>query len=430
MTASPEKADLKGRRLLLGVAGGIAAYKSAELVRLFKKAGADVRVLMSRDAARFITPLTLGTLSGHEVLIGVFPKNEEGAWTKHVHLGHWADLFIVAPATAQTIAKLANGLCDNMLTATALSARCPLLVCPSMDHDMFVHPATQRNLEALESFGYDVMPPAHGELASGLIGEGRLPEPGEVFDRVVHLLRVDRTGDRTRDRTRETDREGHSPGGFSLSGRRVLVTAGPTREHIDPVRFISNPSSGKMGYALAEAAAARGAAVTLVSGPTRLAAPGGLDRIEVTSAAEMYEAVMQRGDADVVIMAAAVADYTPAETSFHKSKKDEGDAELRLIRTRDILAELGENKRNGQILVGFAMETRDGVENARAKLESKNLDWIVLNHLNSEGSGFDVDTNEVTLLRSDGGRDDLPLMSKREVAAAILDRVEASMVHA
>lgn len=417
MTASPQRSIVEGRRLLLGVTGGIAAYKSAELLRLFRKAGADVRVLMTHDAVRFITPLTLGTLSGHEVLIDVFPDNNEGSWTRHVHLGRWADLFVIAPATAQTIAKLAHGFCDNMLTATALSARSPFLICPAMDHDMFLHPSTQRNLEILGSFGYAIMPPEHGELASGLMGEGRLPEPARIFARAVELLRE------------AGGAGGERSAGNFWSGRRVLVTAGPTREHIDPVRFISNPSSGKMGFAIAEAAAARGAEVTLISGPAQLATPAGVERIETTSAADMYQAVMARSDSDLVIMAAAVADYTPAETSPHKEKKAEGDRSILLRRTRDILAELGVRKRSGQILVGFAMETRNGLENAREKLRSKNLDWIVLNQINTEGAGFDVDTNRVTLLGRDSEPEELPLMSKRDVADAVLDRVGAAVAH-
>lgn len=405
MAASSDISTLSDKRLLLGVTGGIAAYKSAELLRLFKKAGADVQVLMTPDATRFVTPLTLGTLSEREVLIEVFPANEDGSWTRHISLGHWADVFVIAPATAQTIAKLAHGFSDNMLTATALAAQCEILVCPAMDHDMFVHPATRRNLDRLTSYGYSVMPPAHGELASGLVGEGRLPEPTDIFQRVVDTV-VKRA---------------------SLDGISVVVTAGPTQEYLDPVRFISNPSSGKMGFALADAAARRGASVTLISGPSQLSTPRGVDRVDVTSAADMYDAVMARRTADVVIMAAAVADYAPAERSEHKIKKSEDDAVLQLTRTRDILAELGRNKRGRQILVGFAMETQNGVASAAKKLESKNLDWIVLNHVNAEGSGFDVDTNQVTLLRRDGPREDLPLISKREVAASILDRVRSSL---
>ena len=404
MAASPPNEVLSGRRLLLGVSGGIAAYKSAELVRLFKKAGADVQVLMTPDATRFIPALTLGTLSQREVLIEIFPPNEDGSWTRHVSLGHWAELFVIAPGTAQTIAKLAGGFSDNMLTAVALTAQCPILLCPAMDHDMFVHPAVRRNLDELAAFGYEIMPPSHGELASGLIGEGRLPEPAEIFARAAERL--------TRAAT--------------LKGTRILVTAGPTREHFDPVRFISNPSSGKMGFALAEAAARRGADVTLVAGPSSLETPHGVERIDVISAADMYEAVMARRDADVVLMAAAVADYTPADRSEHKTKKSEGDATMALVRTRDILAELGAAKNERQVLVGFAMETEDGIANATGKVEAKNLDWIVLNHLNEKGSGFGVDTNQVVLLRRDGAREDLPLMSKDAVARTILDRIEAS----
>ena len=417
MTAPRETAPMNGRRLLLGVTGGIAAYKSAELIRLFKKAGADVQVLMTEDAVRFITPLTLGTLSEREVLLDLFPQNGDGSWTKHVSLGNWADLLVIAPATAQTLAKLANGFCDNMLTATALAARCPILVCPAMDHDMFVHPATQRNIEVLKSFGYEVIPPAYGELASGMVGEGRLPEPIQIFEHVAQRLTAIGDSNTTHPSTRSD----------LLPGRRVLVTAGPTREHIDPVRFISNPSSGKMGYALAEAAARRGANVTLVSGPTQIEAPGGVKCVDVTSAAEMYDAVMEEKDADLVIMAAAVADYVPAESSVHKTKKADSDAELRLRRTRDILADLGSRKKNGQVLVGFAMETQNGLVNARAKLESKNLDWIVLNMLTDEGSGFGADTNQVILLHRDGGQEALPLMSKRNLADELLDRVAESL---
>ncbi len=405
MAAATNQLLLAGRRLLLGVTGGIAAYKSAELLRLFKKAGADVQVLMTQDATRFLPALTLGTLSQREVLIEVFPENEDGSWTRHITLGHWADLFVIAPATAQTVAKLAHGFSDNMLTATALASQCPIVVCPAMDHDMFVHPATRRNLDRLTSYGYDVMPPAHGELASGLVGEGRLPEPVEIFQHVVD----------------------HFGEGQSLEGISVLVTAGPTREHIDPVRFISNPSSGKMGFALAEAAVRRGAAVTLVTGPSQLETPRGVERVDVVSAAEMYEAVLERQHADVVLMAAAVADYAPAQRTEHKTKKTDTDASLRLTRTRDILAELGSNKRERQILVGFAMETHNGISNAKQKLQAKNLDWIVLNHVNVEGSGFNVDTNQVTLLRRDGSRDDLPILSKRAVADCILDRIQSSL---
>ena len=408
MNDSMEEKRLDGRKLLLGVTGSIAAYKVAEVVRLFKKAGAEVQVLMTPDAARFITPLTLGTLSEREVLVEIFPENAGssgggGSWTKHVSLGLWADLFVVAPATAQTLAKMAHGFSDTMLTATALAARCPLLLCPAMDHDMIHHPATQANLERLHSFGYAVMTPGYGELASGLIGDGRMPEPEEIFARVVEMLAAGNPG--------------------PLAGKHVLVTAGPTREPIDPVRVLTNPSTGSMGYAMAEAAARRGARVTLVSGPTTLDTPDGIARIDVTTAEEMNAAVQTHRDADLVIMAAAVADYTPHNPAPSKIKKQDGDLTIQLRRTTDILATLGQDKAPGQTLVGFAMETDDGLANARRKLTAKNLDWIVLNNLNEDGAGFGTGTNRVTLIRHDGHTEDLPLMPKQEVAEALLDRI-------
>ncbi len=392
---------LEGRKLLLGVTGSIAAYKAAELIRLCKKAGAEVQVLMTPDAARFVTPLTLGTLSEREVLVEIFPEGAEGSWTKHVSLGLWADLFVIAPATAQTLAKLAHGFSDTMLTATALAARCPLLVCPAMDHDMFLHPATAANLERLRGFGYEVMDPGYGALASGLVGHGRMPEPEEIFARLLDRLRA----------------------AGALSGRHVLVTAGPTREAFDPVRVLTNPSTGTMGYAMAEAAARRGARVTLVSGPTALAAPAGVERIDVNTAEEMHQAVLAHQDADLVLMAAAVADYAPLEPAASKIKKQDGELTIRLRRTPDILAALGRQKRPGQTLVGFAMETDDGPANARRKLAAKNLDWIVLNDLNEAGAGFGTGTNRVTLIHRSGRAEDLPQLPKRAVAEMLLDRI-------
>ena len=365
---------------------------------------------MTRDAARFIPPLTLGTLSEREVLTEIFPEHADaasGSWTKHVHLGLWADLFLVAPATATTISKLAAGVCDSMLTAVALSARCPLVVAPAMDHDMMCHPATQRNLATLRADGVEVIEPEHGELASGLIGTGRLPEPATLVERIAAKL----------------DAQAQRAG--TLTGRRVLVTAGPTHEAIDPVRFLTNGSTGTMGYALAAAAARRGADVTLVSGPTALPTPDGVLRVDVTSADEMHAAVQRHADADLVVMAAAVADYTPAEPSDRKVKKGDGDLTLRLRRTPDILAALGERKRDGQTLVGFALETHDGIEHARGKLDRKNLDWIVLNHANEAGAGFGLGTNRVTILGRDGSAEELAQMPKAAVAEAILDRVVA-----
>ncbi|WP_022836374.1 bifunctional phosphopantothenoylcysteine decarboxylase/phosphopantothenate--cysteine ligase CoaBC [Salisaeta longa] len=395
--------DLTDRRLLLGVTGSIAAYKAALLVRLLKRAGAAVQVLMTPDAARFIPPLTLGTLSERKVLTEIFPANEDGSWTQHVTLGTWADLFVIAPATAQTIAKLAGGFSDSMLTATVLSANCPLLVCPAMDRDMYQHPATQRNLRQLADYGYHVMPAAHGALASGLVGQGRMPEPAAIVREIAERL---------------------LPTDGPLSGQHVLVTAGPTQEPIDPVRHLTNPSTGTMGVALAQAAAARGARVTLVAGPTTLDTPPGVSRVDVRTAAAMHEAVQRRRDtADWVLMAAAVADYTPADPSDRKQKKRDDDLTIRLRRTPDILKTLGAHKHDGQRLLGFALETHDGLAHAKEKLRAKNLDWIVLNNPTEEGAGFGPSTNAVTLLGADGSRTAFPQMDKFALAGALLDHV-------
>ena len=468
----------QGRRVLLGVSGGIAAYKVAHLVRLFKKRGADVQVLMTRGAERFISKLTLGTLSEREVYVDIFPGRSEqptdetghmtetgaaseemasgemgashaakatgsgGGWTKHIELGLWADIFIVAPATAQTIAKLAHGFSDNMLTATVLAARCPLLVCPAMDRDMYAHPSVEENLGRLRSFGHNVMDAPSGSLASGLEGPGRLPEPEDILARAANVIADSRrdaekdtrgaaqgTGNaraaaaaqRARSDARNAPGNGKKAG--PLAGKRVLVTAGPTREKIDPVRFISNSSTGTMGFALADAAARRGADVTLVAGPTALRTPEGVSRIDVTTAEQMHRAVHDRADADIVLMAAAVADYTPSAPSEQKTKKKKGDWKIRLKRTTDILGELGASRREGQVLVGFALETNDALKNARAKLDAKNLDWIVLNDASEEGAGFGPETNRVTLLSKDGSEESLPLMSKPEVASAIIEKI-------
>jgi phosphopantothenoylcysteine decarboxylase/phosphopantothenate--cysteine ligase len=396
--------SMAGRRILLGVTGGIAAYKTAELVRLFKKAGAEVRVVMTADASRFVTPLTLGTLSENEVHTEIFPENEAGSWTKHVALGLWADLFLVAPLTAQTLAKLVSGACDSMLTAVALTARCPTMVCPAMDHDMYVHPAVRVNLDTLAGRGVTVMEAEHGELASGLIGQGRLPSPEAIFGRAGQVIAARA-----------------SAGDGPLAGKRVVVTAGPTRERIDPVRFISNHSTGTMGFELARAAARRGADVVLIAGPVLLATPDGIRRIDVESAADMHAAAMEHADADVIIMSAAVADYTPATPSKSKIKKEAASPDLNLTPTADILAGLGKRKHDGQLLVGFALETDNGLVNARNKLERKNLDWIILNNPNEEGAGFGLGTNRVTLLPREGHAIDLPLMPKSEVAEAIVE---------
>jgi phosphopantothenoylcysteine decarboxylase/phosphopantothenate--cysteine ligase len=408
--------DLSGRHVLLGVTGSIAAYKAAPLVRLFKTAGAEVRVLMTESAEEFVTPLTLGTLSEGEVLTDIFLDNEEGSWTKHVTLGEWADLFVVAPATAQTVAKLAHGFCDSMLTATALSARCPLLVCPAMDREMYRHPTVQDNLERLRDIGYEVMPAAHGELASGLVGQGRMPEPEAIRDRAAEKLSESSSPEQHNGSSSTVD--------GPLSGASVLVTAGPTREPLDPVRVFTNRSTGTMGYAIAEAAAVRGADVVLVSGPTTLDAPDGVEVVKVETAEEMNEAVQaRRDDADYVFGAAAVADYTPTDPSASKRKKEEGDLVLHLRRTPDILKTVGDHRRPEQVLVGFALETDDGLDNARRKLEEKHLDWIVLNNPTEEGAGFGPSTNRVTLLSRDGTTEELPLLSKTKVANTLLDRV-------
>lgn len=410
--------ELSGRHVVLGVTGSIAAYKSALLVRLLKKAGADVQVLMTADAERFIPSLTLGTLSEREVLTDIFPENEDGSWTKHVTLGQWADLFVVAPATAQTIAKLAHGFCDSMLTATALSARCPLLVCPAMDREMYRHRTTQDNLKRLREVGYDVMPAVHGELASGLVGKGRMPEPESILSRASEIIAE-------HDPSGSKDVDAHASNS-SLEGVNVLVTAGPTREPLDPVRVLTNPSTGTMGYVLAEEAARRGASVTLVSGPTTLSPPPGVDVVHVQTAEEMNEAVQRRADkAQLVLMAAAVADYAPAEQSASKRKKKRRDLVLHLRRTPDILKTLGDTKRPEQVLVGFALETDDELENARRKLEEKNLDWIVVNNPTEEGAGFGSSTNQVILLDRDGATEELPLMPKAEVSRVLIDRVLA-----
>ena len=416
MTASTPYPELRGRHILLGVTGSIAAYKSVELTRLLKKAGAEVQVLMTADATRFVTPLTLGTVSERPVITDLFPEAEDGSWTRHITLGHWADLLVVAPATAQTLAKMAGGFCDNAIGAAALAARHPILLCPAMDEDMLVHPATQRNLDTLRSWGYLTAPPARGPLASGLTGEGRLPEPEEIVRRIREALATGPDGG---------EAGCLRPENGDLHARRVLVTAGPTREHVDPVRFLSNPSSGKMGFALAEAAARRGADVTLVCGPSRLDTPPRVRRVDVESAGEMYDAVMARREADIVIMAAAVADYAPRERAEEKIKKRNGEMVLHLRRTPDILYALQRQRTEGQLLVGFALETREGLGNARKKLREKDLDWIALNMI-AEGSGFETETNRITLLSRDGHEETLPLMSKREAAEIILNRIAAA----
>ena len=392
------------RRVLLGVTGSIAAYKTAWLVRELVKAGAEVQVVMTPAAHDFVTPLTLATLSKRPVLTDLFLRNGSGSWNDHVSLGRWADVLVVAPASAHTLAKMAQGLCDNLLLATWLSATCPVYVAPAMDLEMFADPATAHNLDLLRERGVHTIGPESGELASGLQGAGRMTEPMDI----VHRLATDLME------------------GSPLAGKRILVTAGPTREAIDPVRYIGNRSSGRMGFAIAEEAAARGARVELVTGPVELTTDRpGIVRTDVESAADMAQACKERApEADIVIMSAAVADHRPAAPAGSKIKKDEGHLELVLERTEDILAWIGKQRRPGQVIAGFALETEEGLESARGKLERKGLDLVVLNSLQDEGAGFGHATNKVTLVTRDKDPERLPLLPKAEVARRILDAIE------
>jgi phosphopantothenoylcysteine decarboxylase/phosphopantothenate--cysteine ligase len=414
---------LQGKRILLGVSGSIAAYKAAFLVRLLVKAGAAVRVVMTTSAREFVTPLTLATLSKNPVLSEFMASDGTGTWNNHVELGLWADAMLVAPASARTLARCAHALADDLLSAVYLSARCPVFFAPAMDLDMYQHPATLDNLQRLRSFGNHIIAAESGELASGLVGPGRMAEPEgivgvlETFFAGEHPL-PPQGGAHSNVAAWRPPLEG---AGGALRGKRVLLTAGPTQEPLDPVRFISNHSTGKMGYALATELAASGAVVTLVSGPVSLPQPEGLaDLVPVRSAGEMFEATEARfATADVVILAAAVADYTPAQVSARKIKKKEATFTIELTKTVDIAATLGARKRPDQVLVGFALETNDEVENARKKLEVKNLDFIVLNSLQHAGAGFGHDTNRVTLLFRDGRVQHFDLKSKQAVARDI-----------
>lgn len=372
------------------------------LCRLLKTAGAEVKVVMTPTAKEFITPLTMATLSKNPIAVE-FYNPENGDWHSHISMGEWADCFVIAPATANTIAKMAHGIADNLLLTTYLSARCRTIVAPAMDCDMFAHVTTQQNIATLKEHGVVIVDSPAGELASGLLGKGRMAEPEQIVGIIEHVVSEKKKRD--------------------LDGRRLIVTAGATIEAIDPVRFISNHSTGKMGYAIAEALAQRGAKVTLVSGRTALAVPTDVERIDVVSAEDMYRAVVERfDDADGAIMCAAVADYTPKEVSALKIKKGDDDLRIELRRTKDIAAELGRTKGN-RLLAGFALESHDGEAHARRKLHDKNFDFIVLNSLQDEGAGFGVDTNKVTFIDADG-KESLPLMTKREVADRIADRVE------
>ena len=393
---------LTGKRILLGISGSIAAYKAAVLVRGFVKAGAEVQVLMTPAATKFISPLTLATLSKRPVYHSV---TDGAGWNNHVELGLWADAFVVAPATASTLAKMATGQSDNMLVATYLSARCPVWFAPAMDLDMWAHPATQANVRTLQGYGNHLIDVAHGELASGLVGAGRLAEPEDIVAVISEALNPPQT----------------------LAGRKVLVTAGPTREALDPVRFLTNHSTGKMGIALAKVLAARGAETVLILGPTNQPPPGaGVTTVRVTTAAEMCAAALHHWPtADAAILAAAVADYRPATRADRKLKKGDGELTLRLERTPDIAATLGADKAPHQRLIGFALETDNGPANARRKLTRKNLDAIALNSLRDAGAGFGHDTNRITLLRPQGEPQAFPLASKAVVAGHLVDALES-----
>ncbi len=393
--------NLKGKKILLGISGSIAAYKSAFLARLLIKEGAEVQVLMTPSAAAFITPLTLATLTKRPVFSEV---STEESWNNHVELGLWADAIVIAPATATTLSRLACGLADNILVAAYLSARCPVFFAPAMDLDMWAHPATQENVRRLQSYGNHLIPVGGGELASGLTGPGRMAEPEAIVEYLRRFWQ----------------------GGQSLAGRKVLITAGPTYEPIDPVRFIGNRSSGKMGLALAEEAARRGAQVTLVLGPSRLSPRHpAVQTIRVETAEEMHQAALRHfPDADIGILAAAVSDYRPKEASPEKIKKKSGSLHLELVLNPDIAAALGKSKKPGQLLVGFALETQNELANALEKLEKKNFDCIVLNSLQDAGAGFNVDTNKISILHKNNKISNFELKPKAAVAEDILDEVE------
>ena len=391
---------LKGKFIVLGVTGGIACYKAAALTSALVKQHAEVQVIMTENATKFMSPLTFEQLSGRRALTDTFDRNFQHS-VEHVAVADRADLVLVAPATANIIAKLAHGLADDMLSTTVLACDCPKVIAPAMNTKMYENPVTQDNLETLRRYGWEVVEPAVGRLACGAEGKGKLPEPEELLEVCLHAA------------AHEKD----------FLGKRVLVTAGPTREALDPVRYLSNRSSGRMGYAIARAAARRGAEVTLVSGPTALPRPRYLRIVDVESAQEMYEAVTSRApEADVIIKAAAVADYRPAQVADNKIKKKDGDLSIPLERTLDILGTLGKNKREGQFLCGFSMETEHLLENSRKKLEKKNLDMVAANNVKVAGAGFGVDTNVLTLITADGEQE-LPLMSKDAAADALLDAI-------
>jgi len=396
---------LAGKKIIVGVSGSIAAYKSALLVRLLAKEGVEAKVVMTSAAKDFITPLTLATLSKNPVLID-FTKDDQGGWNNHVELGLWADAMVIAPASANTLAKMANGSCDNLLSAVYLSARCPVFFAPAMDLDMLQHPSTKSNIDRLISFGNHQIMPAFGELASGLVGTGRMAEPEEIVGVLSGFFSTDK----------------------ALQGKKALVTAGPTHEALDPVRFIGNNSSGKMGFAIAEELADLGADVELVVGPTHLSVHSGKVKVtRVTSAEDMYNACVSHfPSSDITVLSAAVADYRPIHKADQKIKKSESSMTIELTKTRDIAAELGKQKKANQFVVGFALETENETANAEKKIVSKNFDLIVLNSLNDKGAGFAHDKNKVTLIDRAGRKKEFPLKSKKDVAKDIVNAIVAS----
>ncbi|MFT4660105.1 MAG: phosphopantothenoylcysteine decarboxylase/phosphopantothenate--cysteine ligase [Patiriisocius sp.] len=394
---------LKGKKLIVGVTGSIAAYKSALLVRELVKEGAEVKVVMTESSKDFITPLTLATLSKNPVVDSFIKDKESGVWHNHVDLGLWADAFVIAPASANTLAKMAQGICDSILLGTYLSARCPVIIAPAMDLDMFQHFTTTNNIQTLQKNGIKIIDPGDGELASGLSGKGRMAEPEEIKDFLKIMF-----GQKKK-----------------LKGKKALVSAGPTLERIDPVRFISNHSTGTMGYSIAQSLADHGAEVILVSGPTRLAiSDPSINCINVESAAEMMEACDEHfASADITIMTAAVADYTPTDVADKKIKKKDGDLNIPLSRTQDILKSLGSKKKKGQLLIGFALETNDEMINAQRKLQEKNLNFIVLNSLKDAGAGFGKSTNKIKIIDDNNNVTEYQLKSKAEVARDIVEVV-------
>ena len=390
---------LKGKTVLLGVTGGIAAYKAAALASALVKQHAAVEVIMTQNATQFVTPLTFEQLTGHRAMVDTFDRNFSHQ-VEHISLAERTDLVIIAPATANVCAKLAHGLADDMLTTTVLACKCPKLIAPAMNTNMYENPVTQDNLEVLKHYGWDVIEPASGRLACGAVGKGKMPEPEDLLQYVLRYLAFP----------------------HDLAGKRILVTAGPTQEALDPVRYLTNHSTGKMGYAIAKMAMLRGAEVTLISGPTSIVPPPFVNVVKITSAQDMFDAVSSRAeDSDFIFKAAAVADYTPAEYNDNKMKKKDGDLSIPLKRTQDILKYLGEHRVDGQVICGFSMETQNMIENSRVKLEKKNLDMICANNLKQAGAGFGVDTNVITIITG-AGMTELPLLSKEAAANAILDK--------